>query len=57
MLSEYFKAKTKTKKFDEDLRSLISEIKDKKVILYGAGHGFVALNRKYSFKKNLNVVS
>ena len=37
MLSKYFERKTKTKKFDDDLLWSMGEIKDKKVLLYGAG--------------------
>ena len=37
MLSEYFKAKTSTNEFIEHLNSTLDELKDKKVLLYGAG--------------------
>lgn len=56
MLSKYFERKTKTKKFDDDLLWSMGEIKDKKVLLYGAGQGFVKLNETYDFKNNLNIV-
>lgn len=57
MLSNYFKRKTKTKKFDDDLLWSMGEIKGKRVILYGAGEGFVELNKRYFFNEILNVVA
>ena len=57
MLSKYFYEKTKSKKFDDDLLWSMGEIKDKKVIIYGAGEGFVELNKKYMFKDTLNIVA
>ncbi|MBR2525331.1 hypothetical protein IKE67_02585 [bacterium] len=49
--------KTKTKKFDDDLLWSLGEIKGKKVILYGAGEGFLELNKKYRFTEVLNIVA
>ena len=49
MLSKYFEIKTKTEEFEKHIECLINEIKDKKVLIYGAGEGFLALNKKYSF--------
>ncbi len=57
MLSKYFYAKTKSKKFDDDLLWSMGEIKGKRVLIYGAGKGFVELNKKYFFKDTLNVVA
>lgn len=57
MLSNYFIQKTKTKKFDDDLLWSMGEIKGKRVILYGAGEGFVELNKRYLFKDVLNIVA
>ena len=57
MLSKYFQIKTKTKKFDDDLLWSMGEIKNRRVILYGAGEGFVKLNETYDFKNNLNIVA
>jgi hypothetical protein len=56
MLSAYFKLKIESKKFKDDLKWSIGEIKDKKILLYGAGEGFAYLLDKYDFKK-LNVVA
>ena len=56
MLSKYFEKKTQTKKFDDDLLWSMGEIKNKKVLLYGAGQGFLKLNETYDFKNNLNIV-
>ena len=36
MLSKYFYAKTRTKKFDDDLLWSMGEIRDKRVIIYGS---------------------
>ena len=55
MLSRYFKTKIKSKNFDDNLRKLIKENKDKKVLIYGAGQGFKELDKKYLFSKNLNI--
>lgn len=57
MLSQYFKMQVKTEKFDNDLRWTIGEIKDKKVLVYGAGEAFVELNKKYNFTQELNIVA
>ena len=57
MLSKYFEIKTNSKKFEENFLKLINETKDKKVLLYGAGQGFVELNKKYSLTDNLNIVA
>ena len=57
MLSKYFQVKTKTKKFDDDLMWSMGEIKNRRVILYGAGEGFEKLNETYDFKNNLNIVA
>lgn len=57
MLSKYFQRKTKTKKFDDDLLWSMGEIKNKRVILYGAGEAFIKLNEKYFFKDVLNVIA
>lgn len=57
MLSNYFKQKTKTKKFDDDLLWSMGEIKGRRVILYGAGEGFVELNKRYFFNEVLNIIA
>ena len=57
MLSKYFDIKTNSKSFEDDLSNLIDELKDKKVLLYGAGQGFVELNKRYSVLENLNIVA
>ena len=56
MLSSYFKYKTSTKKFIEDTNNLINSLKDKKVIIYGAGEGFVELKKRFPFER-LNIVA
>lgn len=57
MLSKYFEIKTKSKKFDDDLLWSMGEIKGKKVLLYGAGEGFVELNKRYFFTEVLDIVA
>lgn len=57
MLSKYFVVKTNSKGFCEYLEELISELKDKRVIIYGAGDGFVELDKKFDFKSRLNIVA
>lgn len=57
MLSKYFEIKTNSKKFEDDLLWSMGEIKGKKVILYGAGEGFLELNKKYHFTEELNIVA
>lgn len=56
MLSKYFLKITKTAEFRERLLNLTEKLKDKKVILYGAGEGFFALKNEYDFS-TLNIVA
>lgn len=56
MLSKYFKSKIKTQKFDDDLLWSMGEIKDKKVLIFGAGEEYFELDKKYDFKNILNIV-
>ena len=56
MLSKYFEMKTQTEEFENHINSLINENKDKKILIYGAGEGFFALNKKYSFVSALNII-
>ncbi len=55
MLSKYFKIKTASDEFSKNLDIIFEELKGKKVLLYGAGDGFVVLNKKYDFKQKLNI--
>ncbi len=57
MLSYYFRKKTKTKKFDDDLLWSMGEIKGKRVILYGAGEEFIELNKHYAFNEVINITA
>lgn len=56
MLSAYFAKKINSKKFSDDLLWSIGEIKNKKVLLYGAGEGFNAIIDKFPFAE-LNIVA
>lgn len=57
MLSKYFEKKTETADFENLVNDILAELAMKKVLLYGAGEGFVALNQKYDFLSKLNVVA
>ena len=57
MVSKYFELKTKENSFDENINNLISELKDKKVVIFGAGDDFVRLNKKYKFNEKLNITA
>ena len=57
MLSKYFETKTKSDEFKQKLNSTLEQLKDKKVILYGAGEGFFDLDKTYNFKDKLNIVA
>ena len=54
--SEYFKAKINTNDFQIRMSKLLDSLKNKKVLLYGAGLGFVELNRIYNFYEKLNII-
>lgn len=56
MLSKYFKIKTESDEFKQNLNEIFEELKGKDVVLYGAGEGFVNLDKKYDFKSKLNIV-
>ena len=55
MLSSSFKFKINTDVFKDTLNTLFGDLRDKRVLLYGAGEDFVVLNKKYDFKKKFNV--
>lgn len=57
MLSKYFALKTATDEFKNRLEEIIEKNKDKKVLVYGAGEGFVELNLQYDFMDRLNIVA
>lgn len=56
MLSSYFIRKTETKDFVDRLNNLLAELRDKKVIIYGVGEGFLALIKKFPILE-LNIVA
>ena len=49
MLSEYFKKKTADKFFIESTNNLLNSLKNKKVLIYGAGLGFFELKKLFNF--------
>ena len=57
MLSKYFLAKTKLDEFKNHLEILLSEISGKRILLYGAGEGFIELNKRFDLIKKLDIVA
>ena len=57
MLSKYFEIKTADKDFKEHITNLLNSLKDKKVLLYGAGQGFQELNKIYKITEMLNITA
>lgn len=57
VLSSYFRVKTADNGFIEKLNNIVSELSDKKILIYGAGEGFIALDRKYEFTKKLTITA
>ena len=57
MVSAYFKVKIKTEEFKNNIKNIIEQVKDKKVLLYGNNKGFNQLNKKFDIIKNLNPVA
>jgi len=56
MLSNFFRIITNREDFKNHLDSLIDSLKGKKVLIYGAGSGFVELNKTYNFAEKLDIV-
>ena len=56
MASKYFELTTESESFKEETTELIESLKGKKVLIYGAGQGYMKLNKIYNFDKKLNVV-
>ena len=57
MLSGYFKLITNTETFKNHMENIFCELEGKKVIIYGTGAGFCALNKEFNFVKKLNIVA
>ena len=57
MLSKYFEIKTNSKSFGKSIKKLFVDLKNKKVLLYGAGQGYFYLNNMYKITDKLNVVA
>lgn len=56
MLSNYFRIKTNSIVFEKTLLDTIEKLNGKKILIYGAGEGFQALNKKYDFCSKLNII-
>ena len=56
MLSKYFKIKTVSDEFKNNMNVLFEELKNKRVLLYGADESFIALNKKFDFKNKFNII-
>lgn len=57
MVSKYFEITTSSESFKKKIEELLSSLSGKKVILYGAGEGFIALNNMYNFKEKLDIAA
>lgn len=57
MLSKYFEIKTTTEAFKNNFETIIAELFDKKVLIYGAGEGFKALDKSYKLTERLNITA
>lgn len=57
MLSKYFVIKTASESFKKNIENLISELLNKKVLIYGAGKGFKALDNAYGLTEKLNIIA
>lgn len=53
----YFDIKLNSNEFSNHLLKLIEQLKNKKVLLYGAGKGFIRLNSIYNLVKILDIVA
>lgn len=57
MVSKFFEIKTVRDDFKSHVENIINELRGKKVIIYGAGDGFVELDKRYNFREIFNVVA
>ena len=57
MVSKYFEMKTVREDFKSHVEDLFMELKGKKIIIYGAGEGFVELDKIYHFGEKFNIVA
>ena len=57
MLSKYFSVKTNTEGFEKNIVQIMKNASGKKVLIYGAGEGFLELNKRYQIVKNLDIVA
>ena len=56
VLSEYFKIVTDKDIFKNHCSEIFDELKGKKVLLYGAGEAYFALDKIYNFKEKFNII-
>lgn len=57
MTSKYYEFKTKTKEFIDNAEKVLSELKGKRVIIYGDVENYAELNRRYRFKEKFDIVA
>ena len=57
MLSKYFKFKVKTQDFIDNLKTVIENLKDKKVLVCGETKSFFELDKLFALSKKLNIVA
>ncbi|MBR6297959.1 MAG: hypothetical protein IKR34_01805 [Candidatus Gastranaerophilales bacterium] len=56
MLSEYFKIVTDKDIFKNHCSEIFDELKGKRVLLYGAGEAYFALDKIYNFKEKFDII-
>ena len=57
MLSKYFEMKTASEGFKKNIENILRELSGKKILIYGAGAGFKALDSDYNIIQNLNIIA
>jgi hypothetical protein len=57
MVSKYFELKTSKEEFKQNITELTASLKNKKVLIFGIGDGFLALDKIYELTKKLNIVA
>ncbi len=57
MTGKYYNFKTKTKEFLDNAEKIMSELKGKKVLIYGDVGNYAELNNKYRFKEVFDIVA
>ena len=56
MLSKFFEYQVKNNLLDKRISHLIEELQNKKIVIYGAGNGFLEINKKYNLTTKLDII-